>query len=83
MSLLKFSELGIKLDIEDKYKAHLRENEKEGLKEHIDLVYDYFLLWVDKNGLQNHIDTLFKQSVNLLDDVSDSESVANSVMYLF
>ncbi|CAA6809664.1 MAG: CRISPR-associated helicase Cas3 [uncultured Sulfurovum sp.] len=83
MSLLKFSELDIKLDIEDKYKAHLRENEKESLKEHIDLVYDYFLLLVDKNGLENHLDRLFKESVNLLDEVSDEESFGNFVKKLF
>ena len=83
MSLLKFSELDIKLDIEDKYKAHLRENEKESLKNHIDLVYEYFLLLVDKNGLENHLDRLFKESVNLLDEVSDEESFSNFVKKLF
>ena len=83
MSLLKFSELDIKLDIEDRYKAHLRENEQEGLKEHIDLVYDYFLLLVDKNGLENHLDRLFKESVNLLDEVLDEEGFGNFVKKLF
>ena len=83
MSLLKFSELGIKLDIEDKYKAHLRENEKEGLKEHIDLVYDYFLLLVDKNGLENHLDRLFKESVTLIDEVADEEIFSDFVKKLF
>lgn len=83
MSLLKFDELDIKLDIEDKYKAHLREDEKESLKEHIDLVYDYFLLLVDKNGLENNFDRLFKESVNLLDEVSDEESFSNFVKKLF
>ncbi|MEA3490533.1 MAG: CRISPR-associated helicase Cas3' [Campylobacterota bacterium] len=83
MSLLKFSELDIKRDIDDKYKAHIRENEKESLKEHIDLVYDYFLLLVDKNGLENHLDKLFVQSVDLLEDVKEKTEFGNFVKYLF
>ena len=83
MSLLKFSELDIKFHIEDKYKAHLRENEKESLKEHIDLVYDYFLLLVENNGLENHFDKLFGQSINLLEDVEDKIEFGNFVKYLF
>ncbi len=83
MSLLKFSELDIKRDIDDKYKAHIRENEKESLKEHIDLVYDYFLLLVDKNGLENHLDKLFVHSVDLLEDVKEKIEFGNFVKYLF
>jgi len=98
MSLLKFSKLDIKReDIKLAYRGHRRcikseiiddkkiclEYENESLKNHIDLVYDYFLLLVKENGLENQLDTLFKQSVILLDEVSDKEDFANFVKNLF
>jgi CRISPR-associated endonuclease/helicase Cas3 len=83
MSLLKFSELDIKIDIDSKYLAHIRKNETETLKEHIDLVYDYFLLLVKENGLENHLDTLFEESVILLDEVLNREEFVNFVKNLF
>lgn len=83
MSLLKFEELNIKLNIEDKYKAHKRGEEKESLKNHIDLVYDYFLFLVKRNKLENHLDNLFEKSVILLDDISEKEVFSNFIKYLF
>jgi len=57
MSLLKFSDFNIKLNIDDQYKAHLSKDKltKESLKEHIDLVYDYFLQLIEQNGLRTAI----------------------------
>ena len=98
MSLLKFSELDIKRDdIKSVYRGHRRcieseikddkkvclEYENESLKNHIDLVYDYFLLLVKENGLENHLDRLFEESVILLDEVSNREAFANFVKNLF
>ena len=85
MSLLEFSKLDIKFDIDSKYLAHISSDKatKESLKEHIDLVYDYFLLLVQKNGLENHLNELFKQSVNLFGEVSNNEAFANFVKCLF
>ena len=97
MSLLKFSELDIKLTIDDKYKAHKRcidkkvindknvcvKFAKESLKEHIDLVYDYFLFLVEQNGLENYLDKLFEQSINLLEDIKEKIEFGDFVKYLF
>ena len=83
MSLLKFSELDIKRDIESRYLAHISKDNTESLKEHIDLVYDYFLLLVKENGLENHFDRLFNESVILLDEVSNRKEFANFVKNLF
>ena len=83
MSLLTFSELDIKRDIESRYLAHISKDNRESLKEHIDLVYDYFLLLVKENGLESHLDTLFEESVILLDEVADKEVFANFVKNLF
>jgi len=97
MSLLKFNELDIKLEIESDYRGHRRcinhkkvndkkeclEYENESLKNHIDLVYDYFLLLLQENGLESHLDKLFSESVVLLDEVSNQEEFANFVKYLF
>jgi CRISPR-associated endonuclease/helicase Cas3 len=97
MSLLMFNELNIKLDIKSDYLGHRRcikdeirddkkiclEYENESLKDHVDLVYDYFLLLVDKNQIESYLDSLFNESVNLLDQVSNREEFANFVKYLF
>jgi len=98
MSLLKFDELDIKReDIKLIYRGHRRciksemiddkkiclEYENESLKNHIDLVYDYFLLLVKENGLENHLDILFEEGVILLDEVSNREEFANFVKNLF
>ena len=83
MPLLKFSRFNIKIDIDSKYLAHIRKAETETLKEHIDLVYSYFLLLTKENGLENHLDKLFEQSVVLLDDVSNKKEFANFIKYLF
>ena len=83
MSLLTFSELTIKRDIKNKYLAHISKDNTESLKEHIDLVYDYFLLLIKENNLENHLDRLFKESVILLDEVSNREAFANFVKKLF
>lgn len=98
MSLLKFDELDIKReDIKLAYRGHRRcikseiiddkriclEYENESLKNHIDLVYDYFLLFVKANGLENHLDRLFEESVILLDEVLNREEFANFVKNLF
>ncbi len=84
MSILKFCDLNVKLDIEDKYKAHLSKDGiiKETLQEHIDLVYDYFIKLVEQNGLEKHLDGLFYESVNLLETVHNKEFV-DFVKYLF
>ena len=84
MSILKFCDLNVKLDIEDKYKAHLSKDGiiKETLKEHTDLVYDYFIKLVEQNGLEKHLDGLFYESVNLLETVHNKEFV-DFVKYLF
>ena len=66
MSLLKFNELDIKLEIESDYRGHRRciknqningkkeclEYENESLKNHIDLVYDYIF----HNPIQDRFD---------------------------
>jgi len=97
MSLLRFNELDIKLEISLDYRGHRRcikhkliddkkvciEYENETLKNHIDLVYDYFLLLVQENNLETNLDKLFCNSVVLLDEVSDKEEFANFVKYLF
>ncbi len=83
MSLLTFSKLTIKRDIESKYLAHISKDNTESLKEHIDLVYDYFLLLVKENGLEKNLDMLFEESVLLLDEVSNREAFANFVKNLF
>jgi len=97
MSLLKFYELDIKLDIEADYRAHKRcikyrsinekkeclEYENESLKNHIDLVYEYFLLLVKENQLEKHLDKLFNESVILLDEVSSQEKFVTFVKYLY
>ena len=97
MSLLTFDELDIKLDIDDSYRGHRRcikhkvvndkkeclEYENESLKNHIDLVYEYFLLLVQKNQLESHLDKLFNESVVLLDKISAQKEFANFVKYLF
>jgi len=97
MSLLKFNELDIKLEIKSDYRGHRRcikhkkandkkeclEYENESLKNHIDLVYDYFLLLVQENAIENHLNKLFNESIVLLDEVSNKEEFANFVKYLF
>jgi len=97
MSLLKFDKLDIKQDINVAYRGHRRcikykvvndkrecsEYENESLKDHIDLVYSYFLLLVQENDLEKHLDMLFKESVVLLDEVSNQKEFANFVKYLF
>ena len=97
MPLLTFDKLEIKLDIEVDYRGHRRcvkhkivegkkeclAYENESLKNHIDLVYDYFLLLVQANKLESHLDRLFKESVSLLDEVSNQKAFANFTKYLF
>jgi len=101
MSLLKFDELDIKIDINFEYRAHRRcikdklvddekrclEYENESLKDHIDLVYDYFLELVKQNGLETHLDKLFEQSVELIleedGNLSNRDEFANFVKSLF
>lgn len=85
MSLLKFIDFDIKLNIDDKYKAHLSKNKqyKESLKEHIDLVYDYFLKLINQNGLEEHLDSLFENSANLFEEIEAKEEFANFTKYLF
>ena len=85
MPLLKFSDFNIKLNIDDKYKAHLSKDKltKESLKEHIDLVYDYFLKLNSKNGLEQHLDFLFEKSANLFEEIEAQKEFANFTKYLF
>ncbi|MFA6136778.1 MAG: CRISPR-associated helicase Cas3' [Sulfurimonas sp.] len=85
MSLLKFCDFDIKLNIDNKYKAHLSKNKqyKESLKEHIDLVYDYFLKLTSQNGLEQHLDSLFEKSTNLFEEIEFQEEFANFTKYLF
>ena len=97
MSILKFEEFEIKLNIEDRYRGHRRcikdkivdgkkeclEYENETLQNHIDLVYDYFLLLSKEHGLEKLLDRLFSKSVVLLDEVSNEEEFTNFVKYFF
>lgn len=99
MSLLKFNKLDIKIELDShkEYRAHKRcirykkvdskkeciEHKYESLKEHIDLVYKYFLHLVEKNRLEDHLDKFFDESVTLLDDVSKETEFANFVKKLF
>lgn len=85
MSILKFSDLDIKLDIDDRYKAHLSKDKqsKESLKEHIDLVYVYFLKLIEQNGLEYHLNSLFEKSANLFEEIEAKEEFVNFVKYLF
>lgn len=85
MSFLKFSELDIKLNIDEKYKAHLSKNShnKETLKEHIDLVYDYFIELIKQNNLESHLNGFFEKSAALLDDVEQKKEFIGFIKYLF
>lgn len=85
MPLLKFCDFEIKLDIDDKYKAHLLKDKKnkESLKEHIDLVYDYFLQMIEQNGLEQHLNSLFEKSANLFEDIESKEEFIAFTKYLF
>ena len=85
MSLLKFNNLKIKLDIDEKYKAHLSKDKqnKESLKEHIDLVYDYFLKLIEQNGLEQHLNSLFEKSANLFEEIEAKEEFITFVKYFF
>ncbi|WP_320035395.1 CRISPR-associated helicase Cas3' [Halarcobacter sp.] len=85
MSFLKFSELDIKLNIEEKYKAHLSKNshKKETLKKHIDLVYDYFIELTKQNDLEIYLDVLFEKSAILLNDIEQTKEFSDFIKYLF
>jgi len=85
MPLLKFNDLTIRLDIDEKYKAHLSKDKqnKESLKEHIDLVYDYFLHLIEQNGLEQHLNALFEKSANLFEEIETKEEFITFVKYLF
>ncbi|XOB62065.1 CRISPR-associated helicase Cas3' [Campylobacterota bacterium DY0563] len=85
MSFLKFSELDIKLNIEEKYKAHLSKNldDKELLKNHIDLVYDYFIELTKQNDSELHLNSLFEKSATLLDNINQKDEFSNFIKYLF
>lgn len=85
MPLLKFSDFDIKFNIDDKYKAHLSQNKqyKESLKEHIDLVYEYFLSLIDKNGLEWHLNVLLEKSAYLFEEIEVKEEFITFVKYLF
>jgi CRISPR-associated endonuclease/helicase Cas3 len=85
MSLLKFSDFDIKLNIDSKYKAHLSNDKqkKESLKEHIDLVFDYFLKLIEQNGLEVHLNSLFEKSAYLFEAIESKEEFVNFVKYLF
>lgn len=85
MSILKFSQLDMKIDIDDKYLAHISSdgNIKESLNIHIDLVYEYFLFLVKKNKLEEKLDDLFCESILLLDSELDSKLFAKFIKYLF
>ncbi|DAB31612.1 MAG TPA: hypothetical protein CFH79_08175 [Sulfurospirillum sp. UBA11407] len=85
MSLLKFSDFNIKLNIDDQYKAHLSKDKltKESLKEHIDLVYDYFLQLIEQNGLEQHLNSFFEKSANLFEEIDVKEEFITFVKYLF
>lgn len=86
MSILKFSKINIKRDIDSKYKAHLSQDEQthEALKDHIDLVYEYFLKLVTQNNLENYLDNLFVKSTGLVaGDTKESDIYANFIKYLF
>lgn len=85
MPLLKFSDFDIKFNIDDKYKAHLSQNKqyKESLKEHIDLVYDYFLKLIDQNDLEERLNSLLKKSANLFEEIEAQKEFANFTKYLF
>lgn len=85
MPLLKFSDFDIKFNIDDKYKAHLSQNKqyKESLKEHIDLVYDYFLKLIEQNDLEQRLNSLFKKSANLFEELEAQKEFANFTKYLF
>ncbi|MDY0322217.1 MAG: CRISPR-associated helicase Cas3' [Arcobacteraceae bacterium] len=85
MPILKFSNFDIKLNIDSKYKAHLSKDKqnKETLKEHIDLVYEYFLNLIDKNGLELHLNGLFERSANLFEEIEAKEEFITFVKYLF
>ena len=85
MPILKFNSFDIKFDIDSKYKAHLSTDrqDKESLKEHMDLVYDYFLKIVNQNNLERHLDSLFRKSANLFKDIKAKKKFANFTKYLF
>jgi len=85
MPLLGFNDFDIKLNIDSKYKAHLSSNKqsKESLKEHIDLVFDYFLKLIEQNGLEVRLNSLFVKSANLFEEIEAKEEFVNFVKYLF
>ncbi len=78
MSLLGFNDFYIKLNIDNKYKAHLSKDKqsKEALKKHIDLVFDYFLKLIEQNGLEVRLNSLFEKSANLFQDIeADTDGI--------
>lgn len=85
MPLLGFSDFDIKLNIDSKYKAHLSKDKqsKESLKEHIDLVFDYFLKLIEQNGLEVRLNSLFEKSANLFEETEAKEEFMTFVKYLF
>lgn len=85
MSLLGFNDFDIKLNIDNKYKAHLSKDKqsKEALKKHIDLVFDYFLKLIEQNGLEEHLNSFFEKSTNLFEEIESKEEFANFTKYLF
>ena len=85
MSLLGFNDFDIKLNIDNKYKAHLSKDKqsKEALKKHIDLVFDYSLKLIEQNGLEEHLNSFFEKSTNLFEEIESKEEFANFTKYLF
>lgn len=85
MSILRFIDLDIKLNVENKYKAHLSKDRKnkESLKEHIDLVYDYFLKLIEQNGIEQYLDSLFEKSANLFEEMETKEESITFIKYIF
>ena len=75
MSLLGFNDFDIKLNIDNKYKAHLSKDKqsKEALKKHIDLVFDYSLKLIEQNGLEEHLNSFFEKSTNLFEEIESKK----------
>lgn len=85
MPLLGFNDFDIKLNIDSKYKAHLSKDKqsKEPLKEHIDLVFNYFLKLIEQNGVEVCLNSLFEKSANLFEETKVKAEFVSFIKYLF
>ena len=85
MSILKFKDIAIILNIDPKYKAHTSPDgqNKETLKAHIDLVFVYFLKLMEQNRLEPLLDKLFIKSAALLEGSIAKEPFGDFVKYIF